>query len=269
MRNVFNKYNGVLMLQDISLSIKKGAFCVLFGPDDSGKTTLLHLLMGFQLPSRGRLSLMGCRPNRIDGTKRQLVRFVPDDLIWEKKLTGSSYLGYAREASLRYSVEREQQLCRLFEIPLEEEVAKLPQETNKLIQLIAAFSACPELLILDEPDNFLSVEKWKLLLQCLEAYHREGMTILLSVEQYEAVGTLGDYYVYLKEGKVQATGAVLPDKKHVKRITVSDGEKEKAYTFNGDVTKVRDILVYAGYDDWTIENLTLQEELEMENKNEK
>lgn len=262
MRNVSNRYGEKPVLKDVSLSVKQGEGWILFGADDAGKTALLQLLMGFNISFEGKLALMGTRPNRLTREQREKVRFVPDDLIREEGLTGEQFFAYAERASGRYRKEIEEQLCGFFQIPVEQKLTEVSWQENRLIQLIAALAAAPELLILDEPMNLLDAEVWKQVLNCIWVYRQKGMTLLITAVEYEDVPGICDHYAYLKDGSL-ITGVIEKDTGHMKRVTALKGGRRQESLYKGDVSKLQAMLEGAGYRDWTIENLSLREELDM------
>ncbi len=72
--NLFFSYDdSTQILKDVSFTIKEGEFVSLFGPNGGGKTTLLHLIMGFHEPLRGKLLLNGVSPKKA----RPLIGWVP------------------------------------------------------------------------------------------------------------------------------------------------------------------------------------------------
>ncbi len=262
MRNISNQYGAQAVLRDVSLSVRKGESWVLFGADDAGKTTLLHLLMGYNTSYKGKLALLGCRPNRMDRQQREKVRFVPDDLLWEENVTAACFFRYAQAASAKYDVETQQVLSRHFKLPTEQLLTELSYQDNKLIQLTAALAARPELLILDEPMNLLERDVWKQVLSCIGFYRGKGMTVLITAEEYEDVQGQCSHYAYLRGGKL-ITGSVQEDTGRARRVTAVRGNDRQSSLYRGDVAKIQQVLVSAGYRDWTIEDLTFREELDM------
>ncbi len=279
---------GDKVLDDVSIKIEKGSFFTLFGLDDAGKTTLLNLLCGFCRPDEGYVEVCGQDPSSgvINGRG---LRFVPDDIIWEDFLTGRAYLDFCRQNSTYYKVELEQELCRIFQLPLDRKLTTLTYEENKMLQIAGAVSAMPEMLVLDEPKNFLGRNTYRKLLDCLEWLCKKGMTILLAAEAYADVRSYCTHYAYLKEGKIVAAAKVpIPDyrKKMVivdKREDLAEQETKKRailsdamekciairrdrmyYLYTGDCRQLCDVIMQSGCKDLIIEELTLEEELDQD-----
>jgi len=280
LENISNQYEGREILKDVTLSMGYGDFLVLFGADDAGKTTLLHILLGFNTSYSGKVLLMGKRPNQLSAVQMGRVRFVPDDLIMEPGLTGADYLLYAKKAAQDYDIDLQWELCEEFALPFREELSAVTWQQNKLVQVIAAVCARPKLLILDEPGNFLEGSVYRALLGHLEQWNKEGMGILLAAEHYEDAGGYGSRYAYLKEGKLAADKKVMPQDMRGKIVTVAGGDAEligkylkkclrqdrekSIYYYKGNMRSLSAVLYMAECRDWTVEELSLREELEQD-----
>lgn len=187
-------------------------------------------------------------------------------------------MGFARKAALRYDQELQSRLCEEFAVPLDGQLLDLTYQENKVAQIVTALCANPDFLILDEPMNFLDSGTYLKVLDLLQERNQKGMGILLAAEKYEdAKGRCGSY-AYLKEGKIIASGEV-PDPDYRKKIVtitggrqeglnavmdkVADmGEEKAAYLYGGAMEELPAILNEAGGRDFTVEELTLEEELE-------
>ncbi len=267
-------------LQDISLSMEQGDFLLLFGADDAGKTTLLHILMGFDRNYEGRVQVLGRNPVDWEREERSLIRFVPDNIVQED-MTGEAYLAMAMEATERYDKKLEKKLCEKVCLPIEEPLLAMTYQENKLVQIVAAVCARPMLLILDEPGNFLSKTGYSLLLKLLELWNKAGMSILLAAEKYSHGEGVGSHYAYLKEGRLVRREEMNPLECRKKAVTLR-GESEKAaallkgrvrgvigkrtgertYLYEGSMRELPKLLEEAGARDFLVEELTLEEEID-------
>lgn len=260
---ITTKVNGIPKLNEASLFVKEGDFCVLFGDDGVGKTSLLHIILGFNVSFNGQVTIFDKKPNYIGKEDREKVRFVPDDIVWERRLTGEQYLQNLSEMTSGYSKALQDAMCSRFEIELKQKVMEMSEEENKLLQIIGAVCAGPRLLILDEPLNYLNDDKYHEMLKALAKFNRSGMTILLVVKEAEDACGYGKRYACMSGGKIISTGAMPRTIEQAKKVTVTKDGVDKPYIYKGDVSKIGSILKRAGFDDWTIENITFREELEL------
>ncbi|MBR1931648.1 MAG: ATP-binding cassette domain-containing protein [Lachnospiraceae bacterium] len=277
-RKISTEYDGKTVLKDVDLSVREGDFVALCGGDDAGKTALLHILMGFNTSYSGRVFIMGSRPNNLSAEQRARVRFIPDDIIWERQLTAEDYFALAREASQTYDMKLQNKLCKRYEIPLYNKMLNMTYKENKLVQIIGAISARPRLLILDEPKNFLDKRTYRMLLEELVRLNRTGTTILMAVEKYSDAAGYCSHYAYLKEGQLAASGRAVKRTRKSKIVTARGGDipflkkhmercirerkGEIVFLYKGDPQMLLLFLYKADCEDWSVEDLTLEEELD-------
>lgn len=268
------RYGNMEALQDISLQIGEEDFFAIFGQDDAGKTTLLRLLMEFDIPSQGNIIWEG---EENEDLKKRTVRFVPDDIIWEQSLTIQQYLDFAKRAEKNYDLEFQAMLCGKFAVPLKEQLLNVTYQQNKLTQLIAALCARPDFIILDEPMNFLEESVYHEILELLQEMNSKGTGVLVAVEKYRHIGKYCRHYAYMKEGRITAIGEVPPFDFRKKVVTIVNGQKQidelmdgriiqkgdrTVYLYQKDIGRLPEILQKAECQDFIVEEMELEEELE-------
>lgn len=277
-RELSHQYGDREILQNVSFDLKEGDFLTLFGDDDSGKTTLFRILMGFQTHYSGTVRLWGRRPNQLTRKQQGRLRFIPDDIVWEEHLTGTEYFSYIRDMTESYDDGYREQLCKNFEINPEEGLLDTSYQNNKLVQIIGALCVRPELILLDEPSNYLDKEPLHMLYELLREHCRQGGSVLLAEKQYEKAREYCNRCIYLKEGKIAVNARVTHPDIRCKAVTVRGGKKEfldkylprlisdredkKTYLYKGDMKKLAALMYHADCSDWIVEELTLTEELE-------
>lgn len=265
------------ILQNINLNMDQGDFLALFGEDDAGKTTLLHLLLGFDMKYSGKAEIFGVNANVFDQTMRQQIRFVPDDILWEKEITPVDYFNFVSANNANYNREFQAELCEKYEIEVKEPVLNMTYRNNKLVQIIAAISAVPKLLILDEPVNFLDVKTYRRVLEDLCRLQAIGTSIFVAAEKYADVGGYCNAYAYMKEGSIVCQKKVPDPDYRWKIVGVSKGNSEildqymdqflfcrrnvNYYLYCGDMVLLPEYLKCSGCLDCSVEELTLEEEI--------
>lgn len=274
-----NKQNHMgSVLSDVNLSVEESDFLVLFGSDGSGKTALLNIAMGFDLDYEGQASLFGEDVRRLSRVNYRRVRFVPDDILRMEGMTGREYLEMAGAASVDYSKKIEAVMCGHFQISLDEQLLSMTYRNNKLVQITAAVAAKPQLLILDEPINFLDADTYHKLLRLLANWSKNLMGVLLVAEKYEQADGLARHYAYMREGRIVRTEAVPEEDFRTKIVTLTGGraaelepllktciaKKNGRYTYSikSSSESLMRMLSVCNCTDVVIEEMTLQEELE-------
>ena len=287
--NLEVSYSGETALNSVSLSISAGDFLVLFGADDAGKTTLLHVLMGFVTKYQGNAEIFSKTAGRLNSEEQNRIRYVPDDIIWEQ-LTAARYFALWNARSPGYDHEWEQDLCEAFSVSPAASLMGMTYNENKSVQLAAAICAKPDLLILDEPANFLDERNYAFLLKALTQLNELGTTVLLVTEKYRDAMGYGNSYIYLKEGQIKKSGYVpYPDCRR-KIVSVTGGNKtflqehlgnaiedafikdqyfetgyaKSVYLYNGEMRLLPNILHRCACRDFVVEEMTFEEEIDLD-----
>lgn len=280
--NLSYNYNRTPMLQQINLKMKQDDFLAIVGPDDSGKTTLLHIIMGFLTNYQGNLMVFNKAPGKWNAEERSRIRFVPDNILWETRLTAEEYFNYLRKynTSGKYNSEFQQQLCKEFAIPTQNKLLDLTYQENKFVQITGAICASPQLLILDEPVNFLSEAGYSQLMDKLHQLHKNGMNILIAAEKYEHVKGYCSKYTFIRNGRLEDSKNIPPLDKRRKIITLTgdvtdtfrnameqclkEQNKCSVFVYNGDPQQLPTLLNATHPTDILIDEMTLEEELEQD-----
>ena len=187
----FGKHTAV---SGLDLEIPKGVVCGLLGPNGSGKTTTIRMIMGILIPDRGTVDLLGHDPS---DTRRRLVGYLPEERGVYRKMKVLEFLVFLGEIhGLSRSVARERSLEWLARLELADWADKKLQDLSKgmqqKVQFIATVLHEPELLILDEPFSGLDPINQDLLEDIVRDFHDKGTTILFSTHLMDQAERLCD-----------------------------------------------------------------------------
>ncbi len=72
--HLYKRYKKQMAVNDVSFSIPKGNICGLVGPNGAGKTTIMKMLGGLVIPTKGSISLFGCKTNKELSHARKSLR---------------------------------------------------------------------------------------------------------------------------------------------------------------------------------------------------
>jgi zinc transport system ATP-binding protein len=171
-------YGSAPVLQRVNLQVEPGEFLGIMGPNGGGKTTLLKLIMGFLLPSSGKVRLFGDLPTR----KRLKIGYVPQihrtdrDFpisVLELVLLGSLP---GREKDKAEALLHELGLCHFRDKPFSSLSGGLAQKAL----LARALLSDPELLILDEPTANIDTPSRAAILERLENLKRKKTILIVT-----------------------------------------------------------------------------------------
>lgn len=175
----FGKFRAV---SDLNLEIPQGSLYGLLGPNGSGKTTTIRMIMGILRPDRGRISLLGGEPA---GSVRNRVGYLPEERGLYRKmkvLEQLIFIGRLRGLDGKVATGRAKEwLDRLgLGDRSDRAVDDLSKGMQQKIQFIATVLHEPDFLILDEPFSGLDPINQDLLEQIVREQHARGVTILFS-----------------------------------------------------------------------------------------
>lgn len=213
-------YSNSVHIEDISFTVDQGDFFIIFGPDDSGKTELLHSIMGISPLYSGNISFRGIPINKLSISDRKSIRFVPDDTLLLQNIRGKDYLKHVARTYHIKEVDFMDTLIKYFDIDTSEHLLDMTFEANKLIAIIGALITFPEFLILDEPFNFLTSEASKKLLDLLKKFNDKGMTILIATENFEDLDNRCNRLMYINDGKLIKKCKIRKNTDSYKAITI-------------------------------------------------
>ena len=174
-------------VSDFDLEIPRGAILGLLGPNGSGKTTSIRMMMAILVPDRGTVELFGGFP---DFARRSRVGYLPEERgVYEKMkvLEQLVFLGEIR--GLERKIVRKRAMEWLERLGLGEWAAKKVQALSKgmqqKVQFIGTVLHNPELLILDEPFSGLDPINQEVLESIVLEQREQGATILFSTHLME------------------------------------------------------------------------------------
>ena len=188
--HVYKKYkNGVNALYDINFSVEQGEFVYIIGPTGSGKSTLIKLLDGEEIPTKGKVSVVGIDVGKLRHSKvpvyRRNIGVVFQDFKLLPSKTVFENIAYALEViNLPKSLIRRRVREVMNLVGLDEKGNSFPRELSggqqQRVLLARALCATRKLLVLDEPvaglDPKMTAEMYSLVRQL---NREDGLTVLM------------------------------------------------------------------------------------------
>lgn len=185
-RDVALGYDGVPVLEGLTLDIHSGDFLALLGPNGCGKSTILKAIVGIIDPLRGSISRhIGNRPVRFGYVpQRETIEMVFPLTVFEVALMGT----YGRVGPGRpvMRAERDKVLSCLDDVGMADLQRKpfptLSGGQRQRVLIARALAAEPDLLLLDEPLNGIDLQAAQIILNLIARLHRErGLTTVMVI----------------------------------------------------------------------------------------
>ncbi len=166
----------------LDLEIPRGTVYGLLGPNGSGKTTTIRMILGILLPDEGRVELLGGRPGV---GSRSRVGYLPEERGLYRKMPVLEllvFLGEIRGLGRRVARERAERWLHRLDLGewATRKVEDLSKGMQQKVQFIGTVLHEPELLVLDEPFSGLDPINQDLLEEIVQEFRSRGTTVLFS-----------------------------------------------------------------------------------------
>ena len=205
-------------LFDVNIEIPSGSYTALIGHTGSGKSTILQLLNGLLLPSRGEVQMNDLSISSESSQKelknlRKKVGLVfqfPESQLFAETVVkdvafGPQNFGVDQESAERLAKEK-LQLVGLSEDLFERSPFELSGGQMRRVAIAGILAMEPEILVLDEPTAGLDPLGRRELMKLFASLHRAGMTIILVSHSMEDVAEYANFVYVLEKGRIVMSG---------------------------------------------------------------
>jgi polar amino acid transport system ATP-binding protein len=212
---VVKRYNNVAALDGISLQVAEARTIVLIGPSGGGKSTLLRVLAGLEMPDQGSVEIDGeplpsseehlIRYRRGIGIVFQAYNLFPHLTALENvTLPLVQAHGYGKFAAQEYAMEL------LGRFQLEAHARKKPFELSggqqQRVAIVRAVAVKPRFLLFDEPTSALDPEMTAEVLDIIAELREEGRELILVTHNMGFARKVADHCLFLCAGKIVESG---------------------------------------------------------------
>ena len=213
------RYGGTDALRDLDLEVGQGEVLGYLGPNGAGKTTTIRLFLGLIRPTSGRAELFGLDAERDAVRIHSRVAYVPGEAALWPSLTGAETLHLLGRVHGEVDVAYRRELVELFDFDPSKKVRAYSKGNRQKINLIAAFAARSDLLILDEPTAGLDPLMEQAFRRCVRKAKEDGRTVFLSSHILSEVEAVCDRVGILRAGALVELGT-LEEMKHLSAVSV-------------------------------------------------
>jgi polyether ionophore transport system ATP-binding protein len=213
------RYGSTLALDRLNLAVSEGEVYGYLGPNGSGKTTTIRLLLGLHRPSSGRAELFGLDAWRDAVRAHRRVAYVAGEPFLWPALTSAETFEFLARVRGGTDVRYREELSERFKLEVSKRVRALSKGNRQKVQLVAAFASRAELLILDEPTSGLDPLMEVAFRETVHEAKERGQTIFLSSHILSEVEALCDRVGILREGRLVDEGT-LTSLRHLRAQTI-------------------------------------------------
>jgi len=201
---------GSIALKDLTLSIERGTSFGLLGENGAGKSTLVRLILGFLLPTQGRLLVLG---ERKVSRAHPRIGYLHERPYVELRFTARKYLEYLAQLSGLWGQSNSRRVGEVLELvdlstAGDEKLARYSKGMLQRLCIAQALLTDPEFLILDEPTAGLDpYSQWKVR-RTIAELRMLDKTLLICSHYLAEVETLCDTVGILQQGELIRCGTV-------------------------------------------------------------
>jgi ABC-2 type transport system ATP-binding protein len=207
--SVTKLYGTVIGVNDLTLALEPGAYCLL-GPNGSGKSTLLNLLTGQLRPTIGTVKIYGASPRNNAALSRR-IGYCPGSEGLYADVSGYEWVCYLQQLQGMGSTEAAEAANTSLELvgmqeAMHRPIASYSRGMRQRIKLAQAFAHNPELLILDEPFNGLDPVARHDTTVLLRNWIDRGKSLLLASHLLHEVESITQSFLLICDGRLLASG---------------------------------------------------------------
>jgi ABC-2 type transport system ATP-binding protein len=209
--HLVKKFGDLVAVNDVTLTIPRGEFFAMLGPNAAGKTTTLKILAGLMKPTSGNARVCGFDVQAQPLEARRRVAYVPDFPFLYEKLTAGEFFRFIGQLfqmdDVRIAANAQELIARFHlgefaDLPLE----SLSHGTRQRVAIVSALLHGPEVFVIDEPMVGLDPQHARIVKDTLKERTRAGMTVLMSTHELSVAEEMADRIGIIHGGKLIAVG---------------------------------------------------------------
>jgi ABC-2 type transport system ATP-binding protein len=214
------QYRNSLAVHNLDLAVPEGNISAFLGPNGSGKTTTIRMLLGLARPSAGNGIVFGqaISDDTASVKIRQRTGYVGEDKRLYGYMTVAQTLNFVRCVYPNWNRDRENVLMKRFDLPLDRKCKKLSKGMRTKLALVLALSRRADLLILDEPSEGLDPGAAEHLLEAVVQAAADGATVFFSTHQISEVERIADHIFIMNRGRLVLQSAMEEMRENYRRI---------------------------------------------------
>ena len=195
-------------LDGLDLTVAVGEVHGFLGPNGSGKTTTIRVLLGLLRADQGRVELLDGDPWRDAVALHRRLAYVPGDVTLWPKLSGGEVIDLLGRLRGDLDPRRRDELLERFELDPTKKARTYSKGNRQKVGLVAALASSAELLLLDEPTSGLDPLMEAVFQDCIREVKAEGRTVLLSSHILAEVEALSDRVSIIRAGRTEQSGTL-------------------------------------------------------------
>ena len=202
MKNVVKTFGTFRALDDLSLTVPKGAVYGLVGPNGAGKSTAIRHMTGVYRADSGNVTLEG-QPIFENPQAKGRIGYIPDDVFYYPSATLEEMHRFYRGIYPKFDDDLYNRMKEIFQLPEKTPIRRYSKGMQKQAAFHLTVSTRPEVLILDEPvDGLDPVMRRQVMSVILADVAEHGTTVLISSHNLRELEDVCDHVGIMDHGKM-------------------------------------------------------------------
>ena len=202
MKNVVKTFGTFRALDELSLTVPKGAVYGLVGPNGAGKSTAIRHMTGVYRADSGSVMLEG-QPIFENSQAKGRIGYIPDDVFYYPSATLEEMHRFYRGIYPKFDEDLYNRMKEIFQLPEKTPIRRYSKGMQKQAAFHLTVSTRPEVLILDEPvDGLDPVMRRQVMSVILADVAEHGTTVLISSHNLRELEDVCDHVGIMDHGKM-------------------------------------------------------------------
>jgi len=230
LKHIVKKFGDLVAVNDLTLTVRRGEFFAVLGPNAAGKTTTIRILTGLIKPTSGTTQVAGFDVQTHPLEVRQRLAYVPDFPFLYDKLTPWEFIRFTGQMFRMDDAALQSKAAVLIsrfnlESYLHKPIEGLSHGTRQRVAIVSALLHDPEVFVIDEPMVGLDPHHARVVKDVLKERTLTGMTVFLSTHQLSVAEEMADRIGIIHQGKLIAVGT----REELRRQSGATGALEQTF----------------------------------------
>lgn len=228
--NLVKRFGELVAVNDINLTVQRGEFFAVLGPNAAGKTTTIRIIAGLIKPTSGVARVAGYDVQTHPLEAKRRLAYVPDFPFLYDKLTPWEFFRFTGQLfqmdEARIQAAARELVPRFnLEPYLAKPIEGLSHGTKQRVAIISALMHDPEVFVIDEPMVGLDPHHARVVKDVLKERSQGGMTVFLSTHQLSVAEEMADRIGIIHQGRLVAVGT----REELRQQSGLDGALERTF----------------------------------------
>jgi len=238
-KNLSKKYGRINAVNDISFEVQRGSVFGILGPNGSGKTTTLGIILDIILPNGGEYYWFGKKSSKENRKKIGSILETPNFYPYLSAVKNLQIISEIKDLPIE-NIETSLKTVGLYE-RRNSSFKTFSLGMKQRLAIASAIIGNPEVIILDEPTNGLDPQGIFEIRELIKQIAAQGTTVILASHLLDEVQKVCTHFAILKSGKILFKGNAKDLSHNVKSFEISSDDNNKLYEILKNYNEIKSI----------------------------